>query len=415
MPILRAMPTDQPRVRAVSCDHRASEEEIYNALRRATDPLHRSWERLARARRIVLKLNMMKLPERVTWFEGRRRELVDDAVCRAVLRLLRERTSAELVATDTNFYTQEHLMGDAFNYARHLRDFGVRFVDANLPPFCVYEVPRGGSMFARYTLTSCLEGAEVVSVSKMKDHRFTGITLCAKNLFGLPPISPPQGRTRIYFHHFVRLPHVLADLAAIMDPCLNIVDALTVQIGAEWDGEGRIANALVAGEQITATDASCTRLMGHDPEAEYPVVPFVRDRNHLAIAARAGLGTVRGPDIDFQSEVAAPLAPFGPTVLDPPRVVRRWLETTCRQALHYREHRREIVDRCAGEFVFLQAGEVVWHGQSPDQLPSRRVLSGDRSDEGLWLKLVDPDEREGEHFEAYDQTLRLLDTLLPPV
>ena len=404
----------QPRVRAVSCDYRATEKEIYDALRRATDPLGRSWERLARASRIVLKLNMMKLPERVTWFLGRRRELVDDAVCRAVLRLLRERTTAELVATDTNFYTEEHLMGDGFNYAHHLRDFGVRFVDANLPPFGVYEVPRGGSLFARYTLTACLEGAEVVSVSKMKNHRFAGITLCAKNLFGLPPISPPEGRTRSYFHHFVRLPHVLADLASIMDPCLNIVDALTVQIGAEWDGEGRIGNALVAGEQITATDASCARLMGHDPEEEYPVVPFVRDRNHLALAARAGLGTVRAQEIDFRSEVASPLAPFAPVVLDPPQVVRKWLESTCRQGLHYREHRKQIVDRYAGEFVFLQAGEVVWHGQNPDRLPSRRVLSGDRFDEGLWLKLVDPEEREGERFEVYDDTLRLLGDLPPP-
>jgi hypothetical protein len=123
---------------------------------------------------------------------------------------------------------------------------------------------------------------------------------------------------------------------------------------------------------------------------------------------------VREQDIDFQSEVAAPLAPFGPTVLDPPRVVRRWLETSCRQALHYREHRKKIVDGYAGEFVFLQAGEVVWHGQNPDQLPSRRVLSGERSDEALWLKLADPDEREGERFEAYEETLRLLGTLPPP-
>jgi hypothetical protein len=204
---------------------------------------------------------------------------------------------------------------------------------------------------------------------------------------------------------------VLADLGRIADPCLNIVDALTVQVGAEWDGEGRIGNALVAGEQVTATDAACTRLMGHDPEAEYPATPFIRDRNHLAAAARAGLGTTRFEATDDRSEVAAPIADFEPTALDPPEVVRSWIETTCHQALRYRDRQREIASRYAGEFVFLQAGEVVWHGKDPENLPSRRVLSGANKEQALWLKLADPEEREGEHFDVYEDALRLLRTV----
>ena len=45
-------------VRAARCDHRASADEIYRTLDRITAPLTRSWERLERARRIVLKFNM---------------------------------------------------------------------------------------------------------------------------------------------------------------------------------------------------------------------------------------------------------------------------------------------------------------------------------------------------------------------
>ena len=78
----------QYAVRASHCDHRASEEEIYEVLKRTTDPLERSWKKLEKARRIVLKFNMIKPPERIEYFAGRRRELVDDAVARAVLRLL---------------------------------------------------------------------------------------------------------------------------------------------------------------------------------------------------------------------------------------------------------------------------------------------------------------------------------------
>ena len=86
--------TKEYSVRAVHCNHRDSDEKVYEALLRATEPLERSWQKLEKAGRIVLKFNMGH--RNVARFEGRRRELVDDAVCRAVLRLLRERTSAAL-------------------------------------------------------------------------------------------------------------------------------------------------------------------------------------------------------------------------------------------------------------------------------------------------------------------------------
>ena len=66
------MPEKQYTVRATQCNHRASDEEIYQTLKRTTDPLKRSWERLEKANRIVIKFNMMKQPEDIVYFEGRR-------------------------------------------------------------------------------------------------------------------------------------------------------------------------------------------------------------------------------------------------------------------------------------------------------------------------------------------------------
>ena len=87
-------------------------------------------------------------------------------------------------------------------------------------------------MFDRYTLSACFDDADaVVSVAKMKNHAFMGITLCTKNLFGLPPMLLPEGRTRSYYHHLIRLSYVLPDLALITKPCLNIIDALTRTVG----------------------------------------------------------------------------------------------------------------------------------------------------------------------------------------
>ena len=395
------------KVRGAHCDWRASEEEIYQTLRRVTDPLDRSWEKLEKADRIVIKFNMMKMHERIIYYMGRRRELVDDMVARAVLRLLKERTTAEIVATDTNPYTKAHLMGDEFNYAHILKEYGVGFVDSNAPPFKQYEVPGGGCMFDRYTLSGCFEGAEVVSVAKMKNHLFMGLTLCMKNLFGLPPITMPEGRSRAYYHHFIRLSYVLPDLGMITKPCLNIVDALTGQWGREWGGQGRICNALLAGDQVTATDACGAHLMGHDPASDWPTPPFRRDRNHLLIAANRGFGTVDLDEIDFESEVQGPLAEFDSEKTDSEAIVESWRKTTCEQALYYQDRQKDMIDKYRSEFIFLQDGDVVWHGEDPANLGSRRKLSGNKKDQGMWLKLVDPEEREGERFEAYDECLQL--------
>ena len=49
------------------------------------------------------------------------------------------------------------------------------------------------------------------------------------------------------------------NLALITKPCLNIIDALTGQWGREWGGEGRICNALIAGDhQFLLIPSACT-------------------------------------------------------------------------------------------------------------------------------------------------------------
>ena len=60
------------KVRAAHCSWRAPEEEIYQTLRRITDPLHRSWAKLEKADRIVIKFNMMKPHSRIIYYMGRR-------------------------------------------------------------------------------------------------------------------------------------------------------------------------------------------------------------------------------------------------------------------------------------------------------------------------------------------------------
>jgi uncharacterized protein (DUF362 family) len=397
------------QVRAVHCDHRADDEAVYQALRRATDPLDRAWERLSRARRIAVKFNQDKASEHVVMLAGQRQQLVSDSVMRATLRLLRERTTAEIICVDVSFYVMYNgqTLANTCNVAPILQEFGVRYVDGTRPPYREVEAHAGGLMFGRYTMMDDLMAAdEVVSVATIKNHAFMGVTGCLKNLFGLMP-GEPHARPRPYYHHLIRMPGMLADIGRILDPALNIVDALVGQAGQEWSAagppDGRIVDALIAGDQVIATDAAMAHIMGHDPMADWGTPPFHRDRNPLLVAAEGGFGTVDLREVDFHSEVEPqPPGSFYAIRTDSPETTRSWRRTMCEQALFYRANPR-LFERYAGEYILLQDGEVRWHSPRGTIDVSRRTLSGDHPDHALFFKFVDPEEVEGERYEVYER------------
>lgn len=408
----------QPVVRAVHCDWRANDEEVYQALKRATQPLARAWDRLRSAKRIAIKFNQDKEARNHVTFHHHRVQLVSDCVARATLRLLRENTSAELYCVDVSFYRKyvPQAKDEDTTQLRHvLREFDVTYIDGNVDVVWA-AVPGGGLMFDRYPVTREFADMDAwVSVQKLKNHAFMGVTLCMKNLFGLMP-TEPLGRPRTYYHHLVRMPYVLADLGRLYNPVLNIIDGLVCQAGEEW-GKGeemRIANTLIAGDHVVATDAVGAYLMGHDPtHGDWKTEPFHRDRNALRIAAEHGFGTVHLDEMDFAGEVAAPVGdkPFFAKITDSPEIVHSWRKTTAEQGLYYRDHREDFIRRYADEYILLQMGEVKWHDPSGTVRASRRVLSGDHPEQAMWMKYVDPEEFEGERFEVYERTLDEINAL----
>ncbi|RPJ40202.1 MAG: DUF362 domain-containing protein [Chloroflexi bacterium] len=405
-----------PRVRGVACDYRSSDEEVYQALKRATDPLDAAWEKLGKARRIGVKFNQDWNRTRVVTHAGHRQQLVSDPVARATLRLLRERTTAEVFAVDVGVIPPppgETREEGATPLLPIYREFGVQNVDGHFDAVKWVSVPGGGQMFEQYPIPqSTAEADAMVSVQKLKNHAFMGVTLCLKNLFGLMPLAP-AGRPRHYYHHLVRMPYMLADIGRIFNPALNIIDGLVCQAGEEW-GKGehpRICNTLIAGDQVIATDAFATTLMGHDPQSDWLTEPFHRDRNALLIAAQSGFGTVDLNQIDYQSEVTGPVGQFFSKQVDPREMVVSWRRTTAEQGLYYLDHKKEIVDKYAGKYILLQMGEVRWADESGSLGVSRRDLAGAHPEQAMWFKFIDPDESEGEHFEVYEQTMRELANL----
>jgi hypothetical protein len=55
--------------------------------------------------------------------------------------------------------------------------------------------------------------------------------------------------------------------------------------------------------------------------------------------------------------------------------------------------------------IHLQDKEVKWHSESGVFRQSRRELAGANKLSAMWLKLVDPEEAEGEHYEVYERVL----------
>src|SRR6266545_4177654 len=179
------------RVRAVSCDYRSSDEEVYQALKRATDPLTNAWSKLSKARRIGIKFNQDWSPDRVVYHQGHRQQLISDPVARATLRLLKERTKAEIFAIDVGVEGPSAGLtrDDCTNLLPVLREFNVPFINGHNDPVVWVEVPGGGQIFDKYPAPkSTIDADAIVSVQKLKNHSFMGITLCLKNLFGLVPL-----------------------------------------------------------------------------------------------------------------------------------------------------------------------------------------------------------------------------------
>ncbi len=388
------------KVRAVHCDHSADDEAVYQALRRATAPLDAAWARLGRAKTIAIKFNQDKASQSVVLFKGQRQQLVSDSVVRATLRLLREHTDARLYCADVSFYTMYNgqTLANTTNIAHILREFEVEYLDGTQPPYVGVQTPGGGQMFRSYTLMEGVAAAdEMVSVATIKNHAFMGVTGCLKNLFGLMPV----GR--------------------LLDPALNVVDALVGQAGLEWSdgvGLGRVVDGLVAGDHVIATDACLMHLMGHDPHADWGTSPFHRDRNALLVAAEGGFGTVDLDAIDFETELAPqPEGTFYAVMTDSPATIQAWRRTMCEQALLYHGN-RQAFERYAGEYILLQDGEVRWHSPEGTIRESRRALAGDHADHAMWYKFVDIDETEaeGEHYEVYERALaHLAESASPPI
>lgn len=169
----------------------------------------------------------------------------------------------------------------------------IPFVDLNYDAF--YTVPNMGRHTKLDTLTfpaACQQADWIVSMPKLKTHHWAGVTLSMKNLFGVMP-GIVYGWPKNVFH-FAGIDKTIHDINATLRPHFAIVDGI---VGMEGDGPimgtPRHAGVLVMGRNLPAVDATCSRIMGIDP-------------NRIAYLAAAGkLGPIDEPAIEQRGEKVA--------------------------------------------------------------------------------------------------------------
>jgi uncharacterized protein (DUF362 family) len=178
------------------------------------------------------------------------------------------------------------------------------FVDLNVDDVERVVLPTHASRLRELYFPKTLRGVDfVVSMPKLKTHRWAGVTLSLKNMFGVVPGSCYGWPKNVL--HWAGIERAILDINAAVRPDFAIVDGI---IGMEGNGpiQGtpKPAGVIVVGDDPVAVDATCARIMGLAPERI----------NHIA---RAGtmLGHVQIEKISQLGEsIASTTMPFA--VLD---------------------------------------------------------------------------------------------------
>ena len=123
----------------------------------------------------------------------------------------------------------------------------------------------------------------IVSIPKLKPHRWAGVTLSLKNMMGA---MTPKGS--MHGH----LSQNIVDLASIIKPSIAVIDGIIAGEGHETSGNPVEMNLVIAGTDPVAVDTVGATVMGIPLE-------YVK---HLSLAEECGLGTCHLEQIQVLGE-----------------------------------------------------------------------------------------------------------------
>lgn len=403
----------RPIVALTRCQFNRSDVEVEEAVRTTVALAGGVPEKVARARKILIKPNYVGAnskpsAEAIRKHGGRFVSCAEPAVTRAVVRMVREANpGAEIVFAEGVDARAPRTAQDVFGWMDALRlvdEFGVRLVNGNEGEVVPVPVPGGGLIHrAVYLNRELVDVDAVVSVAKLKAHGTAGVTMSVKNMFGILPFHRYGSTFRNFMHtNYFRLMRIVVDTATTLRPDLAVVDGL-IASNHGMDHDPVEMNVLLAGHDPVATDAVGAAVMGFDPHSDFPTEPFVVSENHLRLAAKAGVGTldlagtdVRGVRIEevqrhfsIQTEMK---------VTTEQAIGAR--AAAIEQAAVFQARRDELLHRYAGQYVYLRNGEVEWSSPTLAEAADRAIRQLPRGEYGLAIQVL-PEAEEIEKVSAY--------------
>ncbi|MCK4566024.1 MAG: DUF362 domain-containing protein [Candidatus Thorarchaeota archaeon] len=238
-----------------------------------------------------LKSPVLIKPNICTIKDGTGHSVTDTEVVKAIIDLLLESDSKlaiKIIESDSQSkYAEEAFV--KFGYSKFCEDkhdsgFDVTTVD--LSRMALSKISFEGEYFTNPELPDILTQPHYfISVAVAKTHYLSYITGVLKNLFGVLP------RKDMSFYHS-KIHQVIADLARIIKPELNIIDA---RVGVEdWNGPNtHQIGVFILGRQPVSVDSAMTLIMSLNPQ----------NVKHLVISSKHKLGnlnpSILGEEIDL--------------------------------------------------------------------------------------------------------------------
>ncbi len=222
-------------------------------------------ETLADGKQVLIKPNFLNAKHPSTGIT------TDSRVIEGVVRFLKFHHVKEIVIGEGSGFADTL---EAFRVAgvdEVARRWDVRLVDLNSDTYLEVNPPNPLTLKRVKVAKTALEST-IISVAKLKPHRFAGVTLSIKNMMGA---VTPKGSMHAH------LSKNIADLASLITPRVAVIDGVIAGEGHESSGTPVEMNLVIAGTDPVAVDAVGAAVMG---------VPIDECR-HLLLAEQKGLGT----------------------------------------------------------------------------------------------------------------------------
>lgn len=172
-----------------------------------------------------------------------------------------ENISIKIIESDSQSKFVEEAF-EKFGYkqlCKEMQKAGFDVAPLNLSKSPLVQIEFIGDYFENPELPDVIvEEGYFISVAIAKTHYLSFITGVLKNLFGILP-----RKDQAFYHP--KINEVIVDLARIIRPSFNIVDA---RVGVEgWNGpKTRRLDAFILGRGAVSVDATMARIMGFKPE-----------------------------------------------------------------------------------------------------------------------------------------------------